>query len=81
MDKIGQFVANRRDRMLNLQTVAETFATVCENRVWVFVTSQEDLDSVIGDTAQVQRNDFSRITARFYFRLSLTSYFFAAYQY
>lgn len=73
VDEVGQFVANRQDRMLNLQTVAETLATVCENRVWVFVTSQEDLDSVIGDATQEQRNDFSRITARFHFRLPLTS--------
>jgi len=73
VDEVGQFVANRRDRMLNLQTVAETLATVCENRAWVFVTSQEDLDSVIGDASRVQRNDFSRITARFHFRLPLTS--------
>ncbi len=73
IDEVGQFVANRRDRMLNLQTVAETLATVCENRAWVFVTSQEDLDTVIGDATQQQREDFSRITARFYFRLPLTS--------
>jgi hypothetical protein len=73
VDEVGQFVANRSDRMLNLQTVAETLATVCENRAWVFVTSQEDLDSVIGDATQEQRNDFSRITARFHFRLPLTS--------
>lgn len=73
IDEVGQFVANRSDRMLNLQTVAETLATVCENRAWVFVTSQEDLDTVIGDATQQQRHDFSRITARFYFRLPLTS--------
>ena len=73
VDEVGQFVANRSDRMLNLQTVAETLATVCGNRAWVFVTSQEDLDAVIGDATQEQRNDFSRITARFHFRLPLTS--------
>lgn len=73
IDEVGQFVSNRRDRMLNLQTIAETLATICENRAWVFVTSQEDLDSVIGDASQEQRNDFSRITARFHFRLALTS--------
>ena len=72
-DEVGQFVANHPERMLNLQTIAETLATVCENRAWVFVTSQEDLDSVIGDANREQRNDFSRITARFYFRLPLTS--------
>ncbi|TVR34676.1 MAG: BREX system P-loop protein BrxC [Spirochaetaceae bacterium] len=73
VDEVGQFVGNSRRRMLNLQTVAETLATVCDNRAWVFVTSQEDLDSVIGDAALQQRNDFSRITARFYFRIALTS--------
>jgi len=73
VDEVGQFVGNSSRRMLNLQTVAETLATVCENRSWVFVTSQEDLDRVIGDAAAQQRNDFSRITARFHFRVALTS--------
>ncbi|TVQ28583.1 MAG: BREX system P-loop protein BrxC [Spirochaetaceae bacterium] len=73
VDEVGQFVSNNRQRMLNLQTIAETLATVCENRVWVFVTSQEELDSVIGDATQTQKSDFSRITARFHFRIPLTS--------
>jgi energy-coupling factor transporter ATP-binding protein EcfA2 len=73
VDEVGQFVAGRRDRMLNLQTVAESMATICDNRAWVFVTSQEDIDAVIGDATQEQRQDFSRITARFEFKLPLTS--------
>lgn len=73
VDEVGQFVANDRHRMLNLQTVAESLATTCNNRAWVFVTSQEDIDAVIGDASAEQRNDFTRITARFYFRLPLTS--------
>ena len=32
---------------------------------WVFVTSQEDMDKVIGDRTRQQGNDFSKIQARF----------------
>src|SRR4030095_9077294 len=39
-DEVGQFVGQDSKRMLNLQTVAETLATVCDGRSWIFVTSQ-----------------------------------------
>ena len=35
--------------MLNLQTIAESLNTKCAGRSWVFVTSQEDMEKVIGD--------------------------------
>ena len=73
VDEVGRFIANHPQRMLSLQTVAESLATICDNRAWIFVTSQEDLDAVIGDATREQRNDFSIISARFYFRLPLTS--------
>ena len=39
----------------------------------MFVTSQEDMDQVIGDRTRQQGNDFSKIQARFKTRLKLTS--------
>ena len=73
IDEIGQFIANNTSLMLNLQTMAETLATVCSGRAWIFVTSQEDLDKVIGDPDANRQNDFTKITARFKKRISLSS--------
>lgn len=73
IDEVGQFIANNTRLMLNLQTIAETLATVCEGRAWIFVTSQEDLNKVVGDPTASQTNDFSKIHARFKMRVSLSS--------
>lgn len=73
IDEVGQFISNDTKLMLNLQTVAETLATFCKGQSWVLVTSQEDLEAAIGDMKEKQKNDFSRIQARFRYRPSLTS--------
>jgi len=73
IDEIGQFIAGNESLMLNLQTMAETLATTCGGRAWIFVTSQEDLDKVIGDPDAARKNDFSKIQARFKKRVSLSS--------
>lgn len=73
VDEVGQFIGSNTRLMLNLQTIAESLATKCRGRAWVFVTSQEDMDKVIGDRTRQQGNDFSKIQARFKTRLKLTS--------
>ncbi len=73
IDEVGQFVGSDTKLMLNLQTIAESLNTKCGGRSWVFVTSQEDMDKVIGDRSRQQGNDFSKIQARFKTRLKLTS--------
>ena len=73
IDEVGQFIANKTRLMLQLQTITETLCTVCGGRVWVFVTSQEDLNSVVGDPDQVQVYDITKIHARFNYRISLSS--------
>lgn len=73
VDEVGQFIAGNTKLMLNLQTVAESLATKCDGRAWVFVTSQEDMDRVIGDQTKQQGNDFSKIQARFKNRIKLSS--------
>ena len=40
--------------MLNLQTITEELGTICKGRAWVVVTSQEDIDAVLGEMKQVQ---------------------------
>jgi hypothetical protein len=73
VDEVGQFIGSNTQLMLNLQTIAESLATRCRGRAWVFVTSQEDMDKVIGDRTRQQGNDFSKIQARFKTRVKLTS--------
>src|SRR5262249_45933658 len=48
VDEAGQFIGQDSKLMLNLQTVAETLGTVCNGRAWIFVTSQADLEGVLG---------------------------------
>lgn len=69
VDEIGQYIGDDRNLMLNLQTVAEDLGTHCRGKVWIMVTSQESIDSII----KVKGNDFSRIQGRFDTRLSLSS--------
>ena len=73
VDEVGQFIGSNTHLMLNLQTIAETLNTKCAGRAWVFVTSQEDMDKVVGDRTKQQGNDFSKIQARFKTRVKLTS--------
>ncbi len=69
VDEIGQYIGDSRNLMLNLQTVAEDLGTHCEGKVWIMVTSQESIDSIV----KVKGDDFSRIQGRFDTRLSLSS--------
>ena len=69
VDEIGQYIGDNSSLMLNLQTVVEELGSKCRGRVWVIVTSQEDIDSV----THVKGNDFSKIQGRFDTRLSLSS--------
>ncbi|MFF5036618.1 BREX system P-loop protein BrxC [Nocardia salmonicida] len=73
VDEVGQFIGTNTQLMLNLQTIAESLATKCKGRAWIFVTSQEDMEKVGGNRTKQQANDFSKIQARFKNRLKLTS--------
>lgn len=73
VDEVGQFVGDNTEKMLKLQTLAEDIGTHCKGKVWVIVTSQEDIDKVIGDLKQSTAMDFSKIQGRFKTRISLSS--------
>lgn len=73
VDEIGQFIGQDGHLMLNLQTIVENLGVVCQGRVWVVVTSQEDIDKVLGSLSNARSMDFSKITGRFKLRLSLSS--------
>ena len=73
VDEVGQFIGQDSKLMLNLQTVAESLATKCNGRSWVFVTSQGDLQKVLGGLRKEQGDDFTKIQGRFKTRPNLTS--------
>jgi hypothetical protein len=72
-DEVGQFIGTDSGLMLKLQTITEDLGTVCRGRAWVVVTSQEDIDAVLGEMKKSKANDFSKIQGRFKTRLSLSS--------
>jgi len=69
VDEIGQYIGEDSELMLNLQTVTEDLGTACKGKVWIVVTSQQDIDHI----TEIKGNDFSKIQGRFDTRLSLTS--------
>ena len=73
VDEIGQFIGQDGHLMLNLQTIVENLGVACDGRAWVVVTSQEDIDTVLGSLSNARSNDFSKIQGRFPTRLSLSS--------
>ena len=73
VDEVGQYISDNTKLMLNLQTIAETLATRTKGNAWILVTSQEDMELVVGDMTRVQQNDFSKIQARFKLKIPLTS--------
>ncbi|MCP4692143.1 MAG: BREX system P-loop protein BrxC, partial [Desulfobacterales bacterium] len=73
VDEIGQFIGQDAHMMLNLQTIVEDLGRICNGRVWALVTSQEDIDAVLGDVKASKGNDFSKIQGRFTTRLTLSS--------
>ena len=69
VDEVGQYIGDDGDLMINLQSLVEEIGTRCRGKVWVMVTSQEAIDSVVHITG----DDFSKIQGRFNTRLSLSS--------
>jgi predicted transcriptional regulator len=68
VDEVGQFIAEDVQRMLNLQTLAESLSTRCGGQAWIFVTSQANLETVLGARPG---QDFTRIQDRFKVKVSL----------
>jgi hypothetical protein len=73
VDEAGEFLGQERSRLLNLQTVVESLATATNGRATVFITSQADLEGVLGQVKFEQADDLSRIQGRFKTKLNLAS--------
>lgn len=69
VDEVGQYVGTDRTLLLDLQSFVEEVGNQCKGKVWVMCTGQEALDELI----KTRTDEFSRIQARFYTRLTLSS--------
>lgn len=49
VDEVGQFIGSDTKLMLTLQTITENLGTICKGRAWIIVTSQADMDAVLGE--------------------------------
>lgn len=70
VDEVGQYIGGNTHVMLNLQTIVEELGTVGQGKIWILVTSQQNIGDVVKNLDAV---DFSKIQGRFDTRLSLSS--------
>ena len=73
VDEVGQFIAQNTNMMVNLQTIAEELYRVCGGNSWIIVTSQENMEDIVGQMKSTSANDFTKIQARFLVKMPLTS--------
>ena len=73
VDEVGQFIGKNTQMMLKLQTITEDLGMYCKGRAWVVVTSQAEIDTVIGGMDKRDGDDFSKIQGRFTTKLQLSS--------
>jgi DNA-binding transcriptional ArsR family regulator len=73
VDEVGQFIAQNTGLMVNLQSIAEELNSRCGGDSWIVVTSQEDINGIVGQLDSSSANDFSKIQGRFGVKMPLSS--------
>jgi uncharacterized Zn finger protein (UPF0148 family) len=73
VDEVGQYIADDIRLMADLQTIAESLATKTGGKAWIFVTSQQNMESILGEMSRIEGHDFSKIQGRFKTKVSLSS--------
>ena len=72
IDEMGQFIGDSNDKLLELQSIAEAFASKGLGKLWLVVTAQEALEEIVIGAIH-RKNEFDKIRDRFNLRLDLTS--------
>ena len=72
LDESGQWIGASQDRLAQLQALVETAAVRGRGRIWLTVTTHEDMGTVL-QTARQLKPDMKKIEDRFRFKFSLTT--------
>ena len=72
MDETGQWIGDDGDRLHLLQAFVEEAGSRGQGKLWVTVTTHEDMSSIIRN-AKGLKTDMKKIEARFRFKISLTT--------
>ncbi|MBN1814108.1 MAG: BREX system P-loop protein BrxC [Anaerolineae bacterium] len=72
IDEMGQFIGDSNQKLLELQSIAEAFATRGLGKLWLIVTAQEALEEIVREAIR-HEDEFDKIRDRFNLRLPLTS--------
>lgn len=73
VDEVGQFVARSSRLMVDLQEIATSLSSVTNNRSWILVTSQDELEKFVKNLDKQDEIDISKIQGRFYVKMSLSN--------
>ena len=72
IDEMGTFIGDSNDRISELNSLAEMIANKGKGKVWLIVTSQQDLEKVV-DRTNFQPALIGRLNARFDLKAHLIS--------
>lgn len=72
LDESGQWIEDNAGRLAQLQAFVEEAAAVGRGKIWVFVTTHEDMGAIFQNARALQA-DMKKIAERFRFRWSLTT--------
>lgn len=72
LDESGQWIEDNANRLSQMQAFVEEAAIKGQGKIWVFVTTHEDLGSIY-ENAKALKEEMKKIEGRFRFKFSLTT--------
>lgn len=72
LDESGQWIEDDAGRLAQLQALVEESAAKGQGKIWVFVTTHEDMGSIY-QNARALKGDMKKIEGRFRFKFNLTT--------
>jgi len=71
LDEISQFIGDDKEKLLELQSITEEFKRVGNGKIWLGVTSQEELKELVPGILAMEK-EVSKVMDRFPHRVNLT---------